>query len=806
MNFKDRAVKLHSDVLSDPNAMEMQEISKQIAYKQKQEFKYDIPFDVRYIEDPYLHMNEQKVTFDGKPGYKLITKTVYYDEHDKILYESDSLDEYLPPQSRIIHIGTSPVIKSHAFFPKEYKTLSQFAIPIMPSNEPLVGFDDVLQSISVYTNKDNMSNVVLVSHPGMGKTATMQAYAAKHKDDVEIFTVSMAAMNEGGRLSHNLDLLFQELNTYKENSHNNKKLILFIDEFHQWAMYSPESIESLKPQLARSASYGIRIVGATTYDEYRQYIRDNAAFADRFPSHNLPELNDEQVYQILKMKLDKQTVVDPSDEGHIALLRKIVHYSNLHMQNRAQPRKSLDIFDMILAYVKLGLTKFNEEALSRVFYDVVNVRLSFHFNAETIYEELSNRVYDQLFAIDQVIGRAYSIMLGVVNENKPLGAYLFQGSTGVGKTELAKALAKVLFGEDSTILTYDMGEFSKDDVTSPRRFQLTVTDDMIERHPNVILFDEIEKAHADISKMFYSILDEGRLSDKNGRKTSFTNTIIIFTTNVGEEVSRAFSERNIDNAEDARMQIKKSLPNIIRTLSTSDSFPHALLGRIKQVVPFVPLSHSTNRKITQRILSTLEKTFLQKTGVKISYNLEKIINYVTIDYYTDDADAGGARQLANRIEADIMDKISEYILFNPDQHHLYIDTEGKSLLDEGINIATTKIVVKPYHARNDSDDVMSALTAAQYELVKQEKLYEMLDLALQDVGFEKAVNLYSYKPDYIVQAAKKDDVRIDDNPQQLYDNIKDFALNHFKVETYTPNGDYTLGVKNGQLTILEGKI
>lgn len=770
----------------------------------------NIPFDTHYIEDNNLHLEEREMTFKGELGKQTMQTIIYLDDNNEIVYSVNNLLKYVPPKARLIRVGTLPNVNRNTYFSKKYKALSTFATPIMPSVEPMIGFDDIMDSITMYINKDGMSNVVLLADPGMGKTATMQAYADKYKESVSIFTISMAAMNEHNRLSQNLEELFEDLIKYKQElKDTTRDIVIFIDEFHQWAMYSPASIESLKPQLARSAKLGIHIVGATTYDEYRQWVRDNAAFADRFPALNLPHLTDDQTYEVLKLQLQNQTVVDKNSDASKAMLRKMVHYTNLHMPNRAQPRKSKDVLDMCLAYVKIGKFKFDDRVLERVFYDTVNVQLQFTFNATKLKSTILSMVFDQLYAVDQVIGRCYSIMLNVVDDTKPLGSFLFQGSTGVGKSELAKALGKTLFGDDAKISIYDMGEFAPDDKDAPRRFQTTITDDMIERRSNIILCDEIEKAHPEISKMFYSILDEGRLSDKNGRRTSFANVIFIFTTNVGENISADFAQRNL-SAEDARIQIQKSAKTIRKALETNDAFPKALLGRINAIVPFVPLTKATNEKISERRLIEMTNRFLHSTGVTVSLKMDDLVNYITLEKFNPDPNAGGARQIKNRIDSDITDKISEYILFHPNDHHIEVSVDGKTIRDHHINESEAEIVIKGYAEHNtpkEVDDLEQFVTAMDDILEKEELEIMQIHNAVEDAVLGRNVELMIHNIEDLrlglLSLNRNKNTYLDD----MYIMLKDFIDEYFKNNTYVPGAVYTVGfnTKTKELRVVPNK-
>ena len=666
------------------------EIQKEVTHVQKVEqrsqlydrivtkrFKEELPFETIYMEDPDLKVGDIHVSYKGSKGEITTIVKEYYKGAE--LIEKDSLIERLTqPQNQIVYFGTNIKKSKHVdefVFDKKYTILNRFAKPIMPNDDELIGLDEIIELISVSLHKDDMSNAVLTADAGVGKTATMQEYAKRYPN-VLVYTISIAAMNERKALAKNLEMLFDELMEFKTDERTDKEIIIFIDEFHQWPMFSKESVESLKPQLARSAKMGIHIIGATTYDEYIEHIQPNKALTDRFPRINIPSPNDETVYQILKNKMRKQNTVVESDASN-AILRKIIHNSNIHMQNRSQPRKSLDILDFMISYCKLGY-KFDDELLDKIFYRLVNVRLSFNFDAGSLKEQLNKLVFDQPYAVNRIVGHCYSIMLGVIDHNKPLGSFLFPGSTGVGKTELAKALATCLFGPDQKPLVYDMSEYHSDDPDAPNVFKHRLTDDMVSVHPQLILIDEVEKAHPQIPKLFYSILDEGRISDRYGRTTSFSNVLFIFTTNVTEDIMQKINERNLKTTE-IEYELEREMPNILSNLQTSQTFPAALLGRLNAIAPFGPLTNATIKKIAERKLLNMKEDFKTRQGVQLNLDMEPLVDLVSFEKYKNDSNSGGARQINNLVSVEVRDKISEYILMNKNHYNLYVQVAGDTM-------------------------------------------------------------------------------------------------------------------------------
>ena len=812
MPLSDYAKPNNQTVVDSPTALTRPHRPSTYARKLVKTISKDIPFKTIEIPDDTLTQHTAQVTYSGKMGTIETEIIQYLDTDNHVLYESKNIIDYHAPRAKIVRIGTIPAREQNQYFTDDYKGLRQFATPIVPSEQPLVGFDDLMVTISMFLQKEGMSNALLTADPGMGKTALMQYYAALHKDDTYVFTVSMAAMNEHERLPQNLELLFNDLTAYKEalddeNSDIHKDIILFIDEFHQWPMFSPASIESLKPQLARSAQLGIHIVGALTYDEYRTHIRPNRAFKERFPRLNMPSLTDDQVYEVLKNQISRSPLVSIEDDAVKAMLRKIIHNANLYMQDQAQPRKSMDILDDCLAYVKIGAYEFDDRVLERVFFDVANVHLNFNFDAKNLKSTLAKRVYGQQYAIDKISGRAYSIMQGVVNENRPLGVFMFQGSTGVGKTELTKALGDTLFGKNISIMQYDMSEYPESDETAPMRFKTRMTDDRIERNSNIFLLDEIEKAHSEIPKLLYSTFDEGRLSDKTGRPTSFTNVLFIMTTNVGEDISAEFGYRELTDDE-AVVQLERSQARLRQILDKQ--FPKAFLGRLTALVPFAPLSDATYRKIANRALDDVVTIFKRNTGINVTFEREDVINYVTFEKFSKDANDGGARQIGRLIDADIVDAISQFTLFNPNVFNVTVRVVGDTMRDQHLNVTKAKIEIV------DTESLIASEKNAPTELIIDQTVkdvsqdflgieaeYDVLNKVIQEASqhYNVAIQIHDYNK--LLDALHEEgNFGFIANHTQLKALFTKHLDEYFRILIYQPQEAFTVGTVKGKVKIL----
>lgn len=611
----------------------------------------------------------------------------------------------------------------------KYPVLNMSTHPLRFNPNPLLGQDDTLETILASLHKDEMSNVLLIAEAGGGKTATVQEFAKRYQDKYIVLETSISQMQAGGveYMARNFKRLFHELELYRKNESTNKRLILFIDELHQLPMASKAAVEDLKPEFARSAQLGIHIIGATTYEEYIEYIQPNAALMQRFQPINLPVADSELTYKILKSRMKKQTVVKETPETD-RILREIIYYTDTYIKARIQPRKSTDVLDQMMGWTRIG-HKFDHALLGKVLYINTNVRIDLQLDAKNLKNYLNKRVYNQPLAVDAIVGNAYSAILGVTDDHKPRGAFLFVGPTGVGKTELAKAFTEGMFGKDAKLTIFDMAEYQTDDTVET--FQKRLTDKMLSVNTPVILLDEIEKANKGIGTLLFSVLDEARLADRNGREVNFANVFFLFTTNSGSTTFDDLAGRGYDDKQ-ATAQLEKFNKLIFRNLTQDAIFPTPLLGRMTGFIPFNPMTDETNKKIARRGLQNVARKFMTKTNVKVRYDEANILRFVTEEKLDVSAEAGGARQIATLIRKDITNAISQFLIFHPGVMDIYVTTEGLArTLDKYQLASKEQVVVKETPDYVIKNEYQASIFKYKTLLLKKLRSYQQRGLNLQ---------------------------------------------------------------------------
>lgn len=609
------------------------------------------------------------------------------------------------------------MIENLNFDRNQYPALHDFTHMLKLNPNPLLGGDDTLETISAALHKTEMSNALLLAEAGGGKTATVQEFARRYSDEYIVLETSIAQLESGGveYLAKNFKELFAELGDYRKQNQMSKRLVLFLDEIHQLPMASPAAVEDLKPEFARSSQLGIHIIGATTYEEYIKWIKPNMALTERFQVINLPVANDKLTYKILKSRMKKQHDVRENFETD-RILKEIIYYTDTYIKDRIQPRKSTDILDQMMGWVRIG-HKFDHNLLAKVFYINTQIRVDLQLDVKGLKSYLNNRVFNQPMAVNALLGNAYSATLGVTDPNKPRGAFLFVGSTGTGKTELAKAFTDAMFGSNAHLIIFDMAEYQNDE--DVKKFQYNLTDTMLEANTPVILLDEIEKANAGVGRLLFSVLDEARLADRNGRPVNFSNVFFLFTTNAGDTTFDYLAGRNYSDSE-MQLQLSDFNKLIFSNLKDDPQFPAPLLGRMTGFVPFAPMTTETNKKIAIRQLKKTAKIFMDKQNVKVRYDMTNLLRFITHEKIDNSSDAGGARQIVNLVRKNVTNAISQYLIFNPGTYDVYVTTAGKARTQDKFRLTSAEYVtVNATPKEIIQNDYDAAVTKFKPTLVKR---------------------------------------------------------------------------------------
>ena len=542
--------------------------------------------------------------------------------------------------------------------------MNAYTHPLKKAERKILGRNEEIKKVLAGLMRPELCNVMLLGEPGAGKTALVQAVmlidTASDYIEVDLSKMIADCQTDVNEMAAKLKTLFDEVeNTIKNTGRN---IVLFIDEFHQIVQLSPAAVEALKPLLADSGTRGIKVIAATTYREFREYISANQPLVERLQRINVAEPSEEVVISILRGMAKRYGVESqfPNDD----LFKLIYDLTNQYIPANAQPRKSILILDAMIGWYRAFKKPLDRKLLEEVFLQAENVSVSTQVDATKIAETLKQRVLAQELAVSAIEQRLHIAIADMTDDTKPKASFLFTGSTGVGKTEMTKQMAKLLFNDERRLIRFDMTEFANP--SSMERFRRELTSQIWTRPYSIVLLDEIEKACAEVTRLLLGVLDDGRLLDENNREVTFNNAYIVLTTNAASEIYQNIAQYQASDTGDGAVMRKYDalIRRSITSATGSNKFPPELLGRIDCIVPFQPLSEQTQCNITRMRLEGIKKKLLDKHGVKMTYT-EDVITYLVKDTLTTDSNSGGARAIMNKLNTEVVSAISEYINKNP---------------------------------------------------------------------------------------------------------------------------------------------
>ncbi|MDB8652109.1 ATP-dependent Clp protease ATP-binding subunit [Streptococcus anginosus] len=561
-----------------------------------------------------------------------------------------------------------------------------------PKDYQVYGREEEIQAVIISLCRRTKNNPILIGEPGVGKTAILEGLALeilqnRVPETLKGLTVRSlelsSLMNESeGSFITKLKNIIDEL---KKTPGQN---LLFIDEFHTVVGAGSQNGESLdagnvlKPSLSRG---DIQLIGATTLDEFHEYIEQDRALERRTQPILIKEPTIAQAIEIVGQAKEIYEDYHNVSISHEAVCQA-VKLSTRYIPDRFLPDKAFDLIDEAATIVSSKGQEFvTEQEIAEVLkkqtgIPVTTVLKGNKERLDSLEEKLHQRVKGQDEAIKTVVEVIKISQAGMQDENKPIGSLLFLGTTGVGKTELSKALAEGLFDDEEALIRFDMSEYSqKGDVTKligdrNRRSKGLLTEGVKRKPYSVILLDEIEKAHPDIYDLLLQVIDDGRLTDATGRLVSFKNTIVIMTTNIGQEklLTKAAMKGSLRHlTEREQIQFEASMEIELKT-----EFRPEFLNRIEYKVIFNLLEREDLEEIVEKNMKEIEER-TNKKGLFLSYD-PAVLDYL-VDIGTDSKN--GARPLERLLKRKIQAPISDIILKLPNikahQYVVHIQVEGE---------------------------------------------------------------------------------------------------------------------------------
>ena len=573
---------------------------------------------------------------------------------------------------------------------KEPPTLSKYGVDLTRlartgKTDPVVCREREIDRVIRILCRRTKNNPCLIGEPGVGKTAVAEGLAARIArgdvpallQDKEIYSLELTSMVAGAKYRGDFEERIRSVVNEVRAAGN---VILFIDELHNLigagaAEGAVDAANILKPVLARGE---LRVIGATTIDEYRKNIEKDAALARRFQTVTVSEPTPAQTETILRS-------LRPAYETHHGCvitddaLQTAVALSVRYLNNRFLPDKAIDVIDEAAAKKNIaaaGNAEGPPDARTVLPADVAEVvseqtgipaaQLSAADKAQLLRleEALNEVVIGQPAAVRAVVAAIKRARTGLGDPLHPTGTFIFCGPSGVGKTALAKALATHLFRDPAALVSFSMSEFSEKHSVS-RLFgappgyvgfeeggRLT---EQIHRHPySVLLFDEIEKAHPDVFGSLLQVLEEGRLTDANGKTADCRNCILVLTSNVGAEYaagglpSLGFGSDGANGLARREAAVRDALGKIFRP---------EFLNRIDETVLFSPLGIPELRQIARNLLREI-------AGRAAGQNVTFAFTQAVPQYLAErcEKEKNGARPLRRLIEKEIEDPLAGMLL------------------------------------------------------------------------------------------------------------------------------------------------
>lgn len=578
-------------------------------------------------------------------------------------------------------------------------------ISLIKKNDPLIGRKREIERVLQVLSRRNKNNPCLIGEAGVGKTAIVEGVAELFvrnlvPDSLKnkfIFSLDFTSLLSGAKYRGDFE---ERVKACLEEAVNAGNIILFIDEIHTIvgagaAEGAIDAANIMKPQLARGE---LQIIGATTFEEYRKSIEKDSALERRFQPVRITEPGSENCIEIikgLKSNYERFHGVEISDE----IISLSVNMSIRYISERCLPDKAIDVIDEACAcakirhnsgiksteseYINMNESKLKLSGLGRILngdckpkvteedvISVISMKTGIPLSKISIEElqqlnllekKLSERIIGHQYAVDKIINAIRRSKSGLRDGNRPTASFLFAGPTGVGKTELAKALTEYLFCSESKLIRIDMSEYMEKHSVSkligaPPGYagyddSSNNLCEKVRRNPySLILFDEIEKADIEVLNIMLQILDDGILTDSSMRKVSFRNCIIIMTSNIG--AAELSTKSALGFAESETASKDDYVMSKIRARFTPE-----FINRIDEIIFFHRLEKEALMEISRIALENLRYR-AKSLGIELSYS-QKVIETVA---EAKETDKYGARPLKRRVTELIENELALMII------------------------------------------------------------------------------------------------------------------------------------------------
>lgn len=545
----------------------------------------------------------------------------------------------------------------------------------------ILGRENEIKSILEVLFKIKKNNPIIVGRAGVGKTAIVEGLAQKIVSgnipdffkNMEIIEINMGMLVAGTKYRGEFEVKLKKI---IEELQENENIILFIDEIHtiigagETEGSSLDAANILKPALARGE---LRCIGATTTEEYIQYIQKDSALERRFYKISVSELNKDASLKILKNlkpKMEKHYKIKIDAD----LLNLIINLSDEEIKNRVFPDKAIDIMEKSFSRCALeGKKTVDRTTVKNIVGEFVGIKF-LDTEKDKHLLQMERFLKEQIYGQDHAIDAISKIILMTkqkldLKPYQPDGVFFFAGPTGVGKTYLAKQISAFLYGSENKLITLNMSEYSEPHsvsrlIGSPPGYvgyskAAIFSTEIMENPSSLLLLDEVEKAHPEVLKIFLQIFDEGKILDARGKTIHFSNITIIMTSNAIGIKNTKLGFNTIDSNEKP-------------DLNLTEIFPPEFVNRIDEVILFNYISRETAKHILSNLIIEKSKRIFEKRGIELDFNSTFIDYIIELGYSRN----FGVRNLERTYEKEVLASISGYLFENPHTSKIYITAEN----------------------------------------------------------------------------------------------------------------------------------
>lgn len=579
--------------------------------------------------------------------------------------------------------GFNPLLLSKQKFP----TLCMYGRNLLAEAnsgriDPVIDREREIDQLIDVLNKRRSNNPILVGEAGVGKTAIIEGLAlrmARQEAPRGLENRTIIALDYGsilcgtqlrGAVQERIKAIKNEINAAEGH------IILFLDEIHSWfssGTGDPNADAALELKLALSRGE-IMCIGASTPQELRRAFNADPTFERRFDFIEVKAPDAETSVRIIEQGIINQYAAHHEVSYEPDAIREAVRLSERYIQERALPDKAISVLDRAGSICERdGEHTVTAAHVAKVIAQIAEVPVErLMLTEKQKLMQMETILGERLIGHDENIRR----MANVIRRNhagfgaqRPIGSFLFLGPTGVGKTEAAKVLADFLFGSPKNIVRFDMSEYMEQHsvaklIGAPAGYVGfddggLLTEALRKRPYQIVLFDEIEKAHPDIMNIMLQILDEGRLTDAKGRHVDFSNTVIIMTSNLGAAEAMRAAQNGIGFAGNNAKLTADDIENII-IKSARSRFSPELWNRIEERLVFHALTEDQIKRIAHLLLNDSRKRLLTDKRIALSFDETALIPYLIQNGGFEPA--YGARPMRKTIQSHIESKVAEWIL------------------------------------------------------------------------------------------------------------------------------------------------